>query len=107
MATTTRKTRTPGATEPAPEVKTTAQQADEALDAILGTQSAEPQPEAIAIEQFDAVAEENIKLKEELAVLKKQLGQKNEQAAAANSDIKHAVFKRPVLTDKGWDAPKE
>ena len=59
MATTTRKTRTPGATGPAPEVKTTAQQADEALDAILGTQSTDPQPEAIAIEQFDAVAEEN------------------------------------------------
>lgn len=101
-----RTTRTPGATEPAPEVKTTAQQADEALDAILGTPSTDPQPEAIAIEQFDAVAEENIKLKEELAVLKKQLGQKNEQAAA-NTDIKHAVFKRPVLTEKGWDAPKE
>lgn len=104
MATTTRKTRTPGATEPAPEVKTTAQQADEALDAILGTQSTDPQPEAIAIEQFDAVAEENIKLKEEIAALKKQLRQKDAPAASTNPDIKPAANKRLVLTDKGWTA---
>ena len=90
-----RTTRTPGAAEPAPEVKTTAQQADEALDAIL---TGETKPEELTTEQKLEAAEK------EIAALKKQLGQKDAPAASTNPDIKPAANKRLVLTDKGWTA---
>ena len=110
MATTPRKTQTPGAKK---ETTTTAQTStDDVMDAVLGKADAVKEaPEGfISLEQFDAVAaqlankEEQLKgVTAELVATRKQVvkltGGQNQQPT---TQVVVPVRKKPVLTAKGW-----